>query len=209
MQLIWFEKQMTEEPHERGVYFYDASDEDAPHCAYRVSTDFEVIEGNRMPLWLEVEAISDVTSPHWGARVELVNGAPRIVSLGFETRYGFDIGREVKVSDFQVTQKVIYDFYSAFTAALDKDGEPVRRIGDVLGDRSIRDFLQQRRTGRKRLRTPDYERAAQIYRENIDGTPTQAVSDAFGVGIRQGGNIVAECRRRQLLPPTRQGRKRA
>jgi hypothetical protein len=139
-----------------------------------------------------------------------VEGVPKIVAIGFATRYGFEIGREVKASDFQVTRSVIYDFYAAFCADIGPDGKPVFRINDRTADKRIAEFLERRRTGRQRLKTDDYKRAAQIYRDNFDGTPTQAVADAFGVGIRQGGNIVAECRLRGFLSrKTKQGKKKA
>lgn len=195
--------------HHRGAYYADPNDENAPFCYYRVSKAFAVIDGRRMPLWLEVEQSDVVSTPAWGSRVELVKGVPRIVSLGFETRHGFALGREVKTSDFQVIRPVIYDFYAVFCAEIGTDGEPIYRRNDDAANRRIADFLEQRRTGRQRLKTPDYQRAAQIYRENFDGTPTQAVGEAFGVRLRQAGNIVAECRRRGFLPPTKQGRKKA
>lgn len=213
MKLIWFGMSGDSLPdpdsHNRGAYFADPDDENAPSCYYRVSTEFDVVDGRLMPLWLEIEGTNVVSTPSWGARVELVEGVPKIVTIGFATRYGFELGREVKPSDFQVIRSVVYDFYAVFCAEVGPDGQPVYRMKGSDADKRIAEFLEQRRTGRQRLKTDDYKRAAQIYRENFDGTPTQAVADAFGVGLRQGGNIVAECRRRRFLPPTKQGRKKA
>lgn len=211
MQLIWFGMSRDEIPDgcHRGAYFVNPDDETAPACYYRVSTEFKVIDGRRMPLWMEVENATGISEPGWGARVELVAGVPKIVNIGFETRYGFDLGREVKAADFQIAREIIYTFYAAACAEVDEAGEPVFRIGDTEADRRIREFLERRRTGRQRLKTADYQRASQVYRDNFQDTPTQAVAEAFGVGIRQAGNIVAECRRRKLLPATKQGRKKA
>lgn len=213
MQLIWFGMSSDEIPDgcHGGAFYVDPNDETAPSCYYRVSTDFEIVDGRRMPLWMEVEDAGEgaVSGLGWGARVELVAGVPKIVNIGFETRHGFEFGREVKAADFQVTRDIINTFYAAFCAEQDATGEPVFRIGDADADRRIREFLERRRTGRQRLKTADYERAAQVYRDNFEDTPTQAVAEAFGVGIRQGGNIVAECRRRGFLPSTKQGRKKA
>jgi hypothetical protein len=147
-----------------------------------------------------------VEMPVWGARVELRDAVPLVVNIGFTSSFGAP--REVKPSDFQRIRSVIYDFYAAFCADIGPDGAPIHRTTDDE-DKRIAEFLERRRTGRQRLKTDDYKRAAQVYRENFDDTPTQAVADAFGVGIRQGGNIVSECRRRGFLPPTKQGKKQA
>jgi len=57
------------------------------------------------------------------------------------------------------------------------------------------------------LLVSDYERAAAVYRDRFKDTPTVAVAEAFGVGSRRAGDIIAECRRRGLLPTTTQGKK--
>lgn len=211
MQLVWFRKS-TPEMREAGGWeegeFYPPNSDESP-CFYRVSTAFSVIDGKRMPAWLEIEGAvnaENIDQPMWGARIELRDGAPKIANIGFVS---MDHGREVKPSDFQRLRSVIYVFYAAFCSDIGSDGEPVHRVDNPAADKQIAEFLEGRRTGRQRLKTDDYQRAAQVYRDNFDGTPTQAVADAFHVGIRQGGNIVAECRRRGFLPATKQGKKQA
>ena len=182
-----------------------------------MSKAVSLIDGKRMPEWLEIEALTEVLDrnqpPSWGARIELQDGTPKIVSMGF---FSFNFQREVKAADFQRFRSVIYVFYSAFCSDIGPDGEP--GVGEGLGepvkrtstaeDKQIAEFLEGRRTGRRRMKTDDYKRAAQVYRDNFDSTPTQAVADAFHVGLRQGGNIVAECRRRGFLSnTTKQGKK--
>lgn len=209
MQLVWFRKS-TPEMCEAGGYeegeFYPNDRNESP-CVYRVSRAFSVIDGKRMPAWLEIEGLTeDVDQPLWGARIELRGGIPKIANIGFAS---LDQGREVKQSDFQRLRAVVYVFYAAFCGDVGPDSEPIYRIDDLAADKRIAEFLEGRRTGRQRLKTDDYKRAAQVYRDNFDGTPTQAVADAFRVGLRQGGNIVAECRRRGFLPSTKQGKKQA
>lgn len=212
MQLVWLGKPSEETPDadtwREGDYH--PADPGEPVCRYRVSTRFEVIDGRRMPTWLELESctgMANLHEPTWGARIELKDGAPKIASMGF--RAHLESSREVKPADFQRIRSAIYVFYAAFCADIGPDGEPVYRIDDSDADKRIAEFLERRRTGRQRLKTDDYKRAAQIYRDNFDDTPTEAVADAFGVQIRQGGNIVSECRRRGFLPPTKQGKKQA
>jgi hypothetical protein len=141
----------------------------------------------------------------WFARVELHGGSPKIVNFGFFSHPG---QRELKWSDFQSTRAAVYVYYAAFCADLGPDGEPVRRT-EQDEDKRIAEFIEQRRTGRRRLKTDDYKYAAQVYKDNFDDTPTQAVADAFEVGIRRAGDIVAECRKRGFLSrTTKQGKKK-
>lgn len=209
MQLIWFGNPREELPPEgsytAGVYF--PHDPKEQGCEYRVSRQAEIIDGRVMPVWLELESVSqmkDIGLPMWFSRIELHDGAPKITHLGFMSH---DREREVKWSDFQRTRSAIYVFYAAFCADLGPDGKPISDSAD--SDKRIAEFIEQRRTGRRRLKTDDYKHAAQVYRDNFDDTPTQAVADAFDVGIRRAGDIVAECRRRGFLPKTKQGKKRA
>ena len=209
MQLICFgnpsETMPPEASYQQGDYFPPNPNEYG--CWYRVSTEFAVVDGRRMPLWLEVESLTgaeNLGEPMWFARVELRDSAPKIVNFGFQSSTG---QREIKWSDFQRTRSAVYIFYAAFCADLGPDGEPVYRV-DQDSEKRIADFIEQRRTGRRRLKTDDYKHAAQVYRDNFEDTPTQAVADAFDVGIRRAGDIVAECRRRGFLPKTKQGKKK-
>jgi hypothetical protein len=209
MQLISFRNSREKLPAAgswaSGVHFPSQPNEQG--CEYRVSTKFELIDGRRMPLWLELESVwrkHEFGEPMWFARVELRSGAPRIAHIGFRSE---DDDREVKWSDFQRARSAIYIFYAAFVAELGSDGAPVYRFDDE-SEKRIAEFIEQRRTGRRRLKTDDYKHAAQVYRDNFNDTPTQAVADEFDVGIRRAGDIVAECRRRGFLPKTKQGRKK-
>lgn len=209
MQLIWFGNPREELPPEgtysTGTYF--PSDPREQGCEYRVATQVEVVDSRVMPLWLELESLwqkKDFGLPMWFARVELRNGVPKVAQIGFESEEG---DREVKSSDFQRIWSAIYVFYAAFCAELGPDGKPVPRSGREIEQR-IAEFIEQRRTGRRRLKTPDYKYAAQVYRDNFADQPTHAVADAFGVKLRRAGDIVAQCRKRGFLPPTTQGQKK-
>jgi hypothetical protein len=209
MQLISFgnprEQLPPEGGYEEGAYY--PRDPKQVGCAYRVSTAFEVVDGRRMPLILELESLfgmENLREPMWFASVELRDGAPKIANFGFKSQPG---QRELKWSDFQRAREAVYVFYAAFCADLGPDGEPIYRT-DQDAEKQIAEFIEQRRTGRRRLKTEDYKYAAQVYRDNFDETPTQAVADAFEVGLRRAGDIVAECRRRGFLPPTKQGKKK-
>ena len=177
-------------------------------CEYRVSTQFVVIDGRVMHMWAEFESKvdkDDAGRPKWFARVELDFACvPRIVNIGFVSSPTHQ--REPKGPDFDRLRRTVFLYYSAFCAELGPDGEPVFRLGRDA-DKPIAEFIEQRRTGRRRLKTEDYKRAARVYKDNFDGTPARAVAEAFGVGQSRANQIIAECRRRKFLGPTKQGRK--
>ncbi|MFA7322837.1 MAG: hypothetical protein WC005_00590 [Candidatus Nanopelagicales bacterium] len=53
------------------------------------------------------------------------------------------------------------------------------------------------------------ESAAQIYRENVHGTPIEAVADALGLSYRTASRRVEKARDQGLLPRTSQGKRKA
>ena len=50
---------------------------------------------------------------------------------------------------------------------------------------------------------------AQVYRENINGTPTKAVGETFNVQSRMASKYVEAARQRGYLPRTERGKKKA
>ncbi|MDT5022878.1 MAG: hypothetical protein QOC88_3590 [Mycobacterium sp.] len=74
-------------------------------------------------------------------------------------------------------------------------------------DRRYRDNLtnvRQARVGRPRIPYETLVKVAEVYRENIDGRPTEAVQAAFGLSRRTAARYVQSCRSEEhkLLPPT-------
>lgn len=207
MQLIPFGMSSTDMPEQGDWVAGELFPPGERACVYRVSTKAAEVDGRLMHLWAEFESTigkGESRLPMWFARVELrEDGRPRIANIGFES---LDGQREANGPDFDRLRSTVMLYYSAFCAELGPDGEPSSR-NDRDADKRIAEFIDQRRTGRRRLKSEDYQRAAQVYTDNIDDTPTKAVAEAFGVGIRRAGDIVAQCRRRKFLGPTKQGRK--
>lgn len=65
------------------------------------------------------------------------------------------------------------------------------------------------RTGRRRVPKGRAEEVAKIYRQHVDGRPTEAIQNAFGVSHRTAARYVQDARKAGLLPPTTPGRKNA
>ena len=92
-------------------------------CAYRVATKYEVVDGRRMPRWLELEELTgahNILDPTFYARIELVRRhtadgkhlppIPRITNLGF-VNYAEE--RELRTADLSRAREAAYMFYAA------------------------------------------------------------------------------------------------
>jgi len=166
-----------------------------------------MVAGNRyLPTWFEFETDGH-NEPNQYCRVEIIDDAPRLVELGWRVRENQSEIQQKHLRDTQVA--AIVDVLYAMTVIEVRDGKGVTNLGPEGSeqDEKIREFLYGVRT-RRRLTPDDYKRAAQVYRDNFRGTPAQAVADEFGVKLRRAGDIIAECRRLDLLPKTKQGKKK-
>jgi hypothetical protein len=169
----------------------------------------EAAPGHHMPAWLELEFFG-FDEPNQWARVELRENIPRLVEFG--CRAG-PSSREVMQKDLRDVDlsQVIDVLYNGLVIRADHDAKLVEysRNPDTEFSREIREFLEQRRSGKRRITGSFLEQVAEVYRANIDHAPTEAVSRTFGVKHRMATDYVKQARGRGLLPPTKQGRARA
>jgi hypothetical protein len=169
----------------------------------------EAAPDHRMPAWLEVEFFG-FDEPNTWARVELRNNVPRLVEVGWRSGPG---SREVMPKDLRGhdLDSIIDGLYSGFVMRVDHTARKVECALDMDSEfsREIREFLDQRRSGKRRITGAFLEQVAEVYRANIDHAPTEAVSRTFGVKHRMATDYVKQARGRGLLPPTKQGRARA
>ncbi|MBN7544903.1 hypothetical protein I3U58_14015 [Mycobacteroides abscessus subsp. abscessus] len=170
----------------------------------------EAVPDHHMLEWLEVELFG-FDEPDTFCRVELRNNVPRIVEFGF--RSGPE-AREVMPKDLREVElnSVIDELYSALVIRVDHK-ERLVMIGDPATNnwltREVREFLADRRSGKRRITGEFLMQVAQVYRDNIDHAPTAAVARTFGVKHRQATDYVKQARDRGFLPPTKQGRAKA
>lgn len=179
--------------------------------AYRlmVSGEFLVVGSRYLPTWLELE-LEGYDEPNTFGRVEVRDGAPRVVQFGFISREG---QREIRQKDLREVQvgAVIEDVYAGFVIEV-RDGKGISNWPpDTDHDRSVRDFLYASRLdkGKRPVTAELLVQVANVYRANIDKAPTEAVARTFGVKSRMASNYVQRARERGLLPPTSQGKKKA
>lgn len=158
-----------------------------------------------MPSYIQAEFFGFDEPDHW-ARIELRDNVPRIVELGWRSTTG---AREVQSKDvrdveFSYLIDTLYTAAVQFKSIADHSPE-----GDVEFDRFVRNQLQERRTGRRRITRDFLQQVAAVYRANYPGAPTQAVARTFGVRDRQATKYVEKARERGLLPETKQGKAQA
>lgn len=169
----------------------------------------EAARDHHMPAWLELEFFG-FDEPNSWARVELRDNVPRLVEFGL--RAGPD-SREVMPKDLRDIDlnQMISVVYNGLVIRYDRDAKIVGYSLDPETEfsREIREFLEQRRTGKRRITGAFLEQVAEVYRANIDHAPTEAVSRTFGVKHRMATDYVKQARDRKLLPPTKQGRAKA
>jgi hypothetical protein len=148
-------------------------------------------------------------SPKVRAEFEMRDGSAVCLSITVEAT---PKGRPVTTSDLEslpgLDRKGIDAFKALGTRVFDDDDwkagvnshrlEAIRRPSGLEVGRALR--------GR-----PDDElsRVAAVYRENIKGSPAQAVELAFGWTRRTADRRIRAARDRGLLPPTTRGKKRA
>jgi hypothetical protein len=177
----------------------------------RVSGEYEILADltghgftGALPLWLELSVDRPGDSPSLFARMELRDQRPEIVAMNLSSGPG---QREIKQRDLREIQLVhtqLFELYSTRTLKV------VETEGTRFVQSARRDDLQVVRAPGHRPITDEFlASVADVYRRNIAHAPTQAVARTFGVKSRMASNYVDKARRAGLLPPTKQGQKKA
>lgn len=170
--------------------------------------DYVDVADHHMPEWLEVEVFG-FDEPDFHVRIELRDNVPRIVSVTWQAGPG---SREVMQKDLGAGISAwVEDLYASLVIVVDRDERMVRVNPDPESDfqRTVRNFLEERRAGKRRITGDFLRQVAAVYRQNIGHAPTEAVSRTFGVKHRQATDYVKQARDRGFLPPTKQGRAKA
>ncbi len=168
----------------------------------RISGEYEIVADLSLPTWLELSS-GGTDNPDLFARIELRNQRPEIVTMSWSSR---PEQREIKQKDLRDTQVAeLLDLYRAYTLRVVHAENTT-----VIAPGRRGDLQSLRRTPGHRAITDEFlASVAAVYRENISRAPTQAVARTFGVKQRMASNYVDRARAAGLLPPTKQGRKKA
>ena len=166
------------------------------------------VQDRLVPSWLEFCFNGDASSPSITGRLEIRDGAPRIVRIAFESR---DDEGEVRQGHLRAVQvDALVMLMAGFALTLDRDeagevvvglsneGEPLAVAHQTL--RSVR--------SNRRITTALLSDVAEVYRSHLATGPTKAVREQFFVSERTAANYVQRARQAGLLPPTTPGKKR-
>lgn len=189
---------------------------------YSRSKESEAVGEKRVPKWIELTTIGGA-GPDMRARVEIRDGSPEVVELGWKARPGQREIRQKDLKGIDVAKLAIDIFASCFE---ERHKFPQSPEGEFPSDEQLDEWAAQVRKSRQaarnfvdRQRRPREYRAinddllrsvAEVYRANVTTrAPTQAVAKHFGVGNRMASTYVQEARARGFLPPTIRGKKKA
>lgn len=181
----------------------------------RISGSRLVVEDYWMPTWFEITVGGDDGEPVTFARVEAREDGPTLVDLRLTSP---DIEtRGIKQADLRSIEvrALVEDLTAGFTIRIKghwrHEIEAVVPVPDSVDYAdAVRRIVRMRSGKGTREITPKLlERVADIYRANIDSAPTAAVRKAYQVSPRMAAEYVSRARKRGLLPPTKQGKKRA
>jgi hypothetical protein len=172
----------------------------------QISDDSEVIEGVQVPTWIEFTT-SGGAEPDRRVRVELRDGSPRVVEMSWTSQPHQSEIRQKHIRGIDPAR-----LGTALYASVIVEKHAVADFEQLSESMRIaRKFVERQREPReRRVMTPEFLRSvAQVYRDNIDGTPTKAVAKMFNVKDRMASTYVDRARQKGYLPPTKQGQKRA
>ena len=201
---------------------YEVTTSGATESTTIASAQLAALGAKSVPKWIELTTTGGA-GPDMRVRVEVREGSPEVVELGWKARPG---QREIRPKDLRDVDlaRLAVDLYASCLE--ERHPFPLGPDGSFPDDDRLdkwrtqvressyaaRNFVdRQRRPREHRAINDDLLRSvAEVYRVNVNKrAPTQAVAKHFGVGNRMASTYVQKARERGLLPPTRRGKKNA
>jgi hypothetical protein len=152
----------------------------------------------------------DEGEPDLEVTFEVRNGRPECVD--FHVRAKPD-GRGIRTVDLQMVTNldaIAVNLYAAVTPV--PDGSVFNwmwRQTEENAERARRAAYEARKARRGAVTTAALEEVAKVYRENLEGSPTRAVSLFLGYSQRTAARRVEQARAAGLLPATTPGKRKA
>lgn len=190
---------------------------------FRMRTDFKagylvcdisdaVRVGDRViPRLIEVTCPAGPDWPELQLTIEVVKGIPRCTRA--QIKAGED--GEVRSKDLRALQvedwieDMIALVARRVTAETDGIVTSVLEAGEGAARGAIATVREARKGARRTVTDELLAEVARVYRENIDGNPTEAVKVALGREYRTAARYVQLARAKGLLPETSQGQRKA
>jgi hypothetical protein len=161
-----------------------------------------------VPARVTTDSSADASAPLLTAAYEVRDGRPECVELHITSRPN---GRGIRLRDLEelfTLDAACEAAFSRFVIRPDQDWtQAALDATPGLRREAARDVRQARRS---RTRRQELARVAQVYREHVDGNPTEAVRLVLSYGShRTAARRVQEARAAGLLPPTTPGKRKA
>jgi len=201
---------------------YEMTVSDEGESTTVASAEAEDVGGSRVPKWIELTTTGGA-GPDMFLRVEVRDGSPQVVELGWKVR---PAQREIRQKDLRGVDvaKLAVDLYASWVAQTDPyprgpdgsspDFEQISEWSARVRDANqvAMNFLERQRRPREYREMTDEKLrlVAEVYRANINKrAPTQAVAKHFAVGNRMASTYVTKAREKGFLPKTKRGKKQA
>ena len=159
-----------------------------------------------VPARVTTDSSVDASAPLLTAAYEVRDGRPECVELHITCRPD---GRGIRLRDVEelfTLDAACEAAFSGFAIRPDQDWATAP-VQPELRPEAARNVRRARRT---RTRRSELDRVAQVYREHLDGHPTEAVRLVLSYGShRTAARRVQEARAAGLLPPTTPGQRKA
>jgi len=168
--------------------------------------------GDRLvPSWIEVLAKGDASTPSFFGRIEVRDGAPRVVAFSFHAEAGEGEVRQADLRGSQVAGILQLAAVFSFQFQTLDNGTIGVESGHAPDGSISPDALSNIAGSRKNRKvTPAFlAEIAEVYRSHIDEAPTRAIRDRYFVSPRMASSYVTRARAQGYLPPTTKGKKKA
>lgn len=157
------------------------------------------VANRRVPRNIVVTIDGALKQPDYVMKIEVRQGIPQWTEVTLRARPG---GADVRDKDLKALR--LDDWLQQIVAMVSTTGglKPQE-------DHTALDDIGLAMKGRPRISREHLEQVAEIYREHIDGRPTDAVATAFGRDPRTAGRYIRMARDAGLLPATTRGKRNA
>jgi hypothetical protein len=165
--------------------------------------------GNRfVPKEIRVTIDGGHGEPNVHMKIEVRHGVPICTGLLLEGHQG---GPEIRDKDVRFVPVTAWVEQIAAACTWAPNIRGIENVQGPAAQKANRANVRAVRVGRPRISREQLMRVAEVYREHIDGSPTDAVRRAFGVSARTAARYVELCRsdEHRLLPKTKPGKKKA
>ena len=164
-----------------------------------------------MPAWVEFDLYGRA-EPDLHCKVELRDGVPKLVELSYRANENQSEIRQKHLRETELAElvNIIYRQWIQEIRVVWRDhpgGFALPAIGEEQ-HRVLRNLVYDMKAGRRHVNAELLSQVANVYRDNFEHAPVEAVARVFGVKPRMAHEYVRRAREHGFLPATTQGKKK-